>query len=782
MRSFNFSKLLLSCLSLIIFNLTQAQYISVDKSLSAQDLVTKFIGSQNTSCITVTNVSVSGQDFGGTDLSYGYFNKNGSSFSMEEGIVLSTGKVSLAPGPNNNLQSEFVSGWNGDQDLFDALSSAGLPTDNLLNATYLEFDFESLQSDKISFEYMFLSEEYRRNNCRYSDAFAFLIKKADNSEPYSNIALVPGTNIPVTSLSINGADDCPENIDYFGGFNENPTQSPTNFNGQTKVLKAVATVQKGVKYHIKLVIADHGDTRGLYDSAVFLKSGSFTGNINIGTDLTIGNGDPLCKDTSYTIAPNPPLNDPSAKYLWFKNGQPILDASGVPVMQDHYDVINEEGDFSVDITLGSGCRLKGSIYIEKAPVAQISTTPILLCDNDFDGSYSAKLSSFDNQIIRDFDPSLFTRSYALSPTGTSIDPDSEFAFSASPQTLYLRVAAYSCAPEVYPIQFYFGTKLSFNTVQEIAICDNDINGNQNFNLSDYISLITNETGVAATYFDTEAKAKAGGNSTISNSQTISADLSVFIRLEKAGYCPGYKEIVFRFKQPRESLLLKNMQTVICKGSKIDLIAETNFDYYKWSNGVEGPLANKIEDVEAKEYYVELTSNGCVYKQFLTITEAEEPVIDDVLINGSTVTVLASGGTPPYTYALDNGSYQNSNIFSNVQLGTHTVFVKGSDGCAVTAKDFSLISTQNVITPNNDGVNDFIDYSSLLTKLEPRFEVYDRDGILLFKGDTNNQFIWNGSNNGRELPTSTYWYILEWNESVNQARTKLAGWILLKNRN
>ena len=222
--------------------------------------------------------------------------------------------------------------------------------------------------------------------------------------------------------------------------------------------------------------------------------------------------------------------------------------------------------------------------------------------------------------------------------------------------------------------------------------------------------------------------------------------------------------------------------VICKNANTNLIAETNFDFYEWSNGVKGPLANKIENVGPGDYSVKLTSNGCVYEQFIKVIEAEEPIIDNILIEGSTVTILVSGGTLPYTFTLDNGASQTSNIFTNVELGTHTIAVQGADGCSVVEKDFTLINSQSIITPNYDGMNDTINYSSLLQKLEPKFEVYDRYGVLVFKGDTSNQFIWNGTSNGRPLPTASYWYILEWNESGNPIRTQLSGWILLKNRN
>ena len=768
-----FTKYIIVILLMFASNMGIAQYINVSTSYTADQLVKDiFIGSTNASCITVDNVTVTGWDFGGGDLSYGYFNRNGSVFEMDEGIILSSGRVSEAVGSFPGIQSASASGWGGDSDL-----ERGANISSTTNATILEFDFTSNQSDKISFDYMFLSEQYLRQfdpgTCGYTDGFAFLIKKVGDPD-YQNIAVIPGSQTSITSNNVRGAGGkcSPINENYFGHYN--PDYSPVSFNGQTAILTAKTEVVPGQKYHIKLVIADQGN--GLYDSGVFLKAGSFTGNIDIGTDLTINNADPICENVPYRIQPNPAINDTSAQYSWFKNGQVL----NVPTNQSYYDVVNEEGAFSVSITLGSGCKLEGNVIIEKAPVAQVSTVPMMVCDDDFNGSYSAKLSKFDYEIIRDYEPSVFTRSYSLTPNGPSIDPDSQFVFTSNPQTLYLSVGAFTCTPDVYPIQFYFGTQLTFNTVQEVDVCDDDISGDQTFNLADYISLITNESDITATYFDTEAKAKFGGNSTIPSSQTINADQSFFIRIEKAGFCPNFKEIKFKFKQPKKSLLIKD--EVICKGTTIDLDAGAGFQFYEWSNGVKGQFANEIKKVSPGDYWVKLTFNDCVYQQFFKISEAEEPVIENVLIEGTTVTVLVSGGTLPYTFALDNGTYQSSNVFTNVELGTHIIYVKGSDGCAVIAKEFTLINSQNYITPNNDGVNDVINYSSLLQKSEPKFEIYDRFGIQVFKGDANNRFIWNGTSNGRSLPTASYWYILEWNESGNPKRTQLSGWILLKNRN
>ena len=69
---------------------------------------------------------------------------NGSGFPFASGVVLSTGNVASAPGPNTSLLSEGGGGWPGDADLDAAVGI------NSNNATIIEFDFVPL-SDEISF-------------------------------------------------------------------------------------------------------------------------------------------------------------------------------------------------------------------------------------------------------------------------------------------------------------------------------------------------------------------------------------------------------------------------------------------------------------------------------------------------------------------------------------------------------------------------------------------------------------------------------------------------------
>ena len=795
MRPYRFFQFLFCFLSMIFSNYAEAQYITVDNSTySEQQLVEKFIGVKNSSCVTISGVTVSGGKLGSGDSSYGYFSY-GNLLGMNEGLVLSTGSVLLAPGPKKrNVQSVTASDWIGDSDLAVAI---GKPMSELSNATILEFDFTSSLSNKVSFRYKFLSEEYHPGNYSYSDAFAFLIKKSGSTDSYSNIALVPGTSEPVSATTINDSIN-KKHFEGFIGFkslSDSTIISPTNFNGQTKVLTAVADIEAGTQYHIKLVIADQGkNANSQYDSAVFLEAGSFTGNIDLLPNLETDDAAILCdKSVGITLKPKNPsdISDPFATYAWYEEGTPGVKLASTSFYQAH-----TEGDYRLEVELSSGCTLVGNIRVEESPIAQFNLTPIRLCDDDFDLDYTTTLSDYNNKIITNYDSSIYDVLFYNNPTGTGT-PITKFNFTQNTTTLYVKANAYTCDSGLpKAIQFVHGPQLSMNYPQSqpiprtFDICDDELAGSRKVNLEAIVdSEMTAEKNTVKTFYLTETQAKKGGPSTVADiNPTLSstnADKLYFVRIEDGqnNYCPNYSSFRLLFKQPKKSTILKD--TLICKGAKVDLDAGPGFSSYRWYDKTD-PLkvtidsTRAVSNLPAGDYAVELGFNGCVYKQSVKISEPADLIINNTLIEGDRVTVFAANGIPPYRYKLDNGAYQSSNVFDNVKKGDHTIEVM--DACGFLMRDFSIINIKNVITPNNDGINDTIDYSDLMTKLEPRLEIYDRNGILVFKGDKVNQFIWNGTSSGRILPTSSYWYILEWNESGNPKRVQQTGWILLKNRN
>jgi Bacterial Ig-like domain (group 2)/Divergent InlB B-repeat domain len=267
-----------------------------DPNLSAQALAQSLVGSG----VTISNVK-----YTGSARAAGNFTSATNIFGFTSGLVLSSGSVRNVVGPNCVSGSAPAPGDNGDT------GDTGISVDNVqpgdldLNtivgeanttedAAVLEFDFVPT-STNLSFQYVFASDEYNEFVGDFNDVFGFFLTAPDGSPV--NIALIPGTNLPV---SINNVNDGNPNADppvaatnpqFYINNEFLPATAPldTEMNGLTSVFTAQATVTPGQTYHIKLAIADANDH--LYDSNVFVQSGSLSSaNVTANpTSLAFGN-------------------------------------------------------------------------------------------------------------------------------------------------------------------------------------------------------------------------------------------------------------------------------------------------------------------------------------------------------------------------------------------------------------------------------------------------------------------------------------------------------------
>lgn len=258
-----------------MMNESALQVQTLEDGLTPEELVRKIVG---------TGVEVQGVTFRGADMAAGTFNDNDKNLGLNEGIVLSTGNGKGVEGSNTEPSFTMNHGIPGDSDLEELVKDRHLFNDdtdfpeegdsitNTNDAAVLEFDFKAV-NDQISFQYVMASEEYPEY-LEYSDVFGFFV----NGE---NIALIPGSNEPVTISNINHQ----KNSTYYKS-NESGNFH-TQMDGMTTVLSAEASVSPGQWNHIKLAIADFADTA--YDSNVLIKANSFNdrpaqpGTLRIGT-------------------------------------------------------------------------------------------------------------------------------------------------------------------------------------------------------------------------------------------------------------------------------------------------------------------------------------------------------------------------------------------------------------------------------------------------------------------------------------------------------------------
>lgn len=317
-RTAIFSLLWIACLGL------EAQ-ITTDNSPTPEELVALLVG---------PDVQVSNIVFTGTATQSGTFVNNNSNLPIGEGIILSTGDISLVVGPNNSGSAGTDTGGGGYPDL-NTLS--GVTT---FNAAILEFDFIAT-GDSLSFNYSFGSEEYNEYvGAGVNDTFGLFLDGPGISGPFDNesinLAIVPGSG--GTPVSINTV-----NLDSFGEFytdNEsNADPNASQMDGLTVLLEAGSVLQCGETYHIRLCIADGGD--GIFDSVVMLEAGSFSaGSVDLNADAVPLAADGLENVVPYNEAVGLPAvfsygNDESFPYgAWSNDNTILVEVDGQNVQVD----------------------------------------------------------------------------------------------------------------------------------------------------------------------------------------------------------------------------------------------------------------------------------------------------------------------------------------------------------------------------------------------------------------------------------------------------------------
>lgn len=403
----------------------------------------------------------------------------------------------------------------------------------------------------------------------------------------------------------------------------------------------------------------------------------------------------------------------------------------------------------------------------------------VFCDDNLDGTVTVILSNITPIVLNT--PAYFTnvRYYANladANAGNANTLPNNWSYTAA-TTIYIRVESPDgCASVIKPLNFSIGAKIPLiKTSFVISVCDDDLDGIKNVNLTQYIPQFTIDPNVTVTYHATLADAQ-NNIAPISNPMNLTGAQTIHIRFEKPGVCPNIASITINIKTPKKSTVL--FDQIICPKTTTTLDAGPGFDAYLWSTGATTP---SITNVPAGSYWVDLTFDGCTYRQNVNVTESVLPAIVSIEINGNTVTIGASGGTPPYEYSLDGISWQASNVFQNVPRGNHVIHVRDSRKCDEVTRTFTIINLINTITPNHDGLNDDIDYSALMGNDNLVFRIFDRYGAEVFRGTPTNRFTWDGTLGGRPINTATYWYFISWTEFGGSTSVKYSSWLLVKNR-
>ncbi len=525
-------RILLLLLAFVMGSLSFSQQITIDDSYTVQQLVQNNFG---LGCVQVSNISsqVNGQVNGFN--SFGNFDGNGTNFPFQNGIVLATGNaLSGANGVNTAVLSDGDTNWNSDADLETALGISGT-----LNATSIEFDFISI-SNQIQFNYIFASEEYNPPyECNFTDSFAFLITEAGSGNPYTNIAVVPGTSTPVNSTNVH-PDLAPycgaQNDQYFDGYN----LGNTNYNGQTTVMTATATIIPNVTYHIKLVIADQNYWD--YDSAVFIEGNSFNATVDLGDDVT------TCASA---LTLNGDVGNVTATYSWYLDGT-LMNGQVAPTLN-----VTQSGTYRVVIQIPLGnsyCEIEDSVDISLSSTQTASPVPdYLICDDSSgDGFETFDLSTKDAEVLGSVPPSNYNISYHYTDANAQANLNPilvPIQNTSNPQTIYVRIEDIDNGCLAFSsFNLIVGSLPNPTPPTDLDVCDDATpDGITQIDLTQKnVEISSGQGNVVVSYYLTQGDADSGTNPIISPYTNTNQTEQLFVRVENVSTgCYGTTSLTVR---------------------------------------------------------------------------------------------------------------------------------------------------------------------------------------------------------------------------------------------
>ena len=152
---------------------------------------------------------------------------------------------------------------------------------------------------------------------------------------------------------------------------------------------------------------------------------------------------------------------------------------------------------------------------------------------------------------------------------------------------------------------------------------------------------------------------------------------------------------------------------------------------------------------------------------ITSPSAFDYSVTDAFSENATINVTITGGTGNYFYQLDNGPLQTDPIFQGVSAGFHELSVINDKGCSRLTKNAHVIGYPKYFTPNGDGINDTWNIIGL-NQANSRVYIYDRYGKFIKSIiPLDSERGWDGTYEGNLLPSTDYWFSIEYIENSLQ---------------
>tara|TARA_R110000850_G_scaffold133024_1_gene254122 strand:+ start:82 stop:2919 length:2838 start_codon:yes stop_codon:yes gene_type:complete len=184
----------------------------------------------------------------------------------------------------------------------------------------------------------------------------------------------------------------------------------------------------------------------------------------------------------------------------------------------------------------------------------------------------------------------------------------------------------------------------------------------------------------------------------------------------------------------------------------------------------GETGGSITATQGGSYTVTVidSATGCESEPAGTVVEVSSPPTQ---YSAQTVTGAFAGthaieataeGLGSYMFSLDGGPLQEEGYWEDVSPGTHIVTITDSNGCGSVEIEVGVIDYPLYFTPNNDGYHDRWNIIGISSMPSAKIYIFDRHGKLLKQLSPLSEG-WDGTYNGSPLPSSDYWFRVEYRE-------------------
>jgi len=216
-----------------------------------------------------------------------------------------------------------------------------------------------------------------------------------------------------------------------------------------------------------------------------------------------------------------------------------------------------------------------------------------------------------------------------------------------------------------------------------------------------------------------------------------------------------------------AICIDKTKNTLIKSYILNSKLDSNKYDFEWSlNGTKISSATKstFEVKKVGDYSLIVTdkTSNCVSKPVnALITENNSsPKIEiqqtESFSDNATITISVLNEVESYSYQLDQEPFQSSNIFTGVNSGKHTLTIKDLSGCTNVSREIVVIGYPKFFTPNGDSFNDTWNVIGLDKQTNAVIYIFDRYGKFLRQLSPSKNG-WDGTYNGRDLPSTDYWF-------------------------